>query len=94
MSDPAPRSWTFLSNHGHVLVALSRDPGARLRDIAESVGITERAAQAIVKDLEDEGYVSKQKQGRRNRYELHIDAGLRHPSEARTRIRDLLAIFD
>lgn len=94
MPDPAPRSWTFLSNHGHVLVALSRDPEARIRDIAESVGITERAAQAILKDLEDEGYVSKVKQGRRNSYSLHVDLNLRHPAEARTRIRDLLAIFD
>lgn len=88
------RSWTFLSNHGHVLVALSRDQGARVRDIAEAVGITERAAQAILGDLEREGYVTKQRQGRRNTYELHVDATLRHPAEAATRIRDLLAIFD
>lgn len=88
------RSWTFLSNHGHVLVALSRDSSARLRDLAESVGITERAAQAIVSDLEDAGYVTKVKVGRRNEYRLHPARRLRHPAESDTPIRALLAIFD
>ena len=86
--------WTFLSNHGHVLVVLSRDPDARIRDIAAVVGITERAAQTILRDLEDAGYVSKEKVGRRNAYRLHTDLRLRHPAEAQTPIRDLLAIFD
>lgn len=88
------RPWTFLSNHGHVLVALSRDPGARIRDIAATVGITERAAQGILRDLEDAGYVSKDKVGRRNVYRLHVDLKLRHPAEAETSVRDLLAVFD
>lgn len=92
---PLPeRSWTFLSNHGHVLVALSRDPSARLRDIAAAVGITERATQAIVRDLEAGGYVTKVKVGRRNEYQLHPDRRLRHPGESGTPIRDLLGIFD
>lgn len=88
------RSWTFLSNHGHVLVALSRDPSARLRDIADAVGITERATQAIVRDLESAGYVTKLKVGRRNEYRLHPDRRLRHPAESSTPIKALLSIFD
>lgn len=89
-----PRGWTFLSNHGHVLVALSRDPDARIRDIAASVGITERSAQAILRDLEDAGFVTKEKVGRRNAYRLHGEQRLRHPAEAETSIHDLVAIFE
>lgn len=90
----AERGWTFLSNHGHVLVALSRDPSARLRDIAEAVGITERATQAIVRDLEEGGYLTKVKVGRRNEYRLHPHRRLRHPAESDIPIKDLLGIFD
>ncbi|WP_395693413.1 helix-turn-helix transcriptional regulator [Nocardioides sp.] len=93
MATGAAHGWTFLSNHGHVLVALSRDPDARVREIAEVVGITERAAHAILRDLEDAGYVTKEKVGRRNAYGLHTDLRLRHPAEADTAVRDLLAIF-
>jgi DNA-binding MarR family transcriptional regulator len=93
MPSHGPSGWTFLSNHGHVLVALSRDPDSRIRDIADVVGITERAAQAILKDLEVAGYVTKEKVGRRNAYRLHTDLRLRHPAEADTSVRDLLAIF-
>ena len=89
----AAPGWTFLSNHGHVLVALSRDPDARVRDIAAVVWITERSAHAILRDLEDAGYVTKEKVGRRNAYRLHTDLRLRHPAEAATAVRDLLAIF-
>ena len=89
----AAPGWTFLSNHGHVLVALSRDPDARVRDIAAVVGITERSAHAILRDLEDAGYVTKEKVGRRNAYRLHPDLRLRHPAGAATAVRDLLAIF-
>jgi DNA-binding Lrp family transcriptional regulator len=95
--EPTPatdRTWTFLSNHGHVLVALSRDPSARLRDIADTVGITERATQAIVRDLEEGGYVTKVKVGRRNEYRLHPHRRLRHPAESDTPIKALLGIFD
>ena len=60
--------WTFLSNHGHVLVCLARDPESRLRDVADAVGITERAVQKIVRDLQDEHIVKVRKMGRRNRY--------------------------
>lgn len=88
------RPWTFLSNHGHVLVALSRDPSARLRDVADTVGITERATQAIVRDLEEAGYITKVKVGRRNEYRLHPHRRLRHPAESGTPIQALLGIFD
>lgn len=74
--------WTFLSNHGHVLVALDRDPDARTRDIADAVGITERAVQQIVADLVDQGYVNKDKVGRRNRYQVVRSAHFRHALES------------
>lgn len=93
MSSSDAPGWTFLSNHGHVLVALSRDPAARIREIAAVVGITERAAQAILKDLEVAGYVTKEKVGRRNAYSLNTELRLRHPAEAETSVRDLLDIF-
>jgi len=60
--------WTFFSNYGHVLVCLSRNNGARLRDVAYEVGITERAVQKIVKDMQDAGFITVSKQGRCNRY--------------------------
>lgn len=88
------RTWTFLSNHGHVLVALGRDADARIRDIAATVGITERAAQGILKDLEDAGYVTKQRVGRRNTYRVDGRRTLRHPAESSVPVDDLLAIFD
>ncbi len=74
-------TWTFLTNHAHVLLCLARDPGVRLRDVAEQVGITERAAQRIVADLVNEGYVSRIRAGRRNRYRLNTTLPLRHPLE-------------
>lgn len=82
--------WTLFSNHGHVLVVLSRDPDARLRDVAAVVGITERAVQKIVRDLQDGGLVSVSKQGRRNRYRLHPNQPLRHTLEAHCTTGELL----
>ncbi len=75
-------SWTFLSNHAHVLVLLCREPDLRMRDIAGRVDITERAVQRIVHDLVTEGYLEVRKEGRRNHYEPHLEAHLRHPLEA------------
>lgn len=86
-------SWTFLSNHAHVLLAIHRDPTVRLRDVAESVGITERGTQAIVADLEAAGYLSHERVGRRNHYTVHPDGPFRHPTESGRRIGDLLALF-
>ncbi len=82
--------WTLFSNHGHVLVVLSRDPDARLRDVAQVVGITERAVQKIVRDLQDGGLLSVTKRGRRNRYRLHRNQPLRHTLEAHCSTGELL----
>jgi len=82
--------WTFLSNHAHVLVCLARDPELRLREIADMVGITERAASSIVSDLEAEGYLTRLKVGRRNTYRLHLRKPLRHPLEKAHRVGDLV----
>lgn len=87
------RRWTFLSNHGHVLVCLARNPDMRLRDVAEAVGITERSAQGIVNDLEEAGYVTKQRVGRRNHYRLEPDRPLRHPLEEHRAVGELLDLI-
>jgi hypothetical protein len=84
------RPWTFLTNHGHVLVCIAQDPAIRIRDIAERVGITLRTAQAIVGDLVDAGYISRTRVGRRNRYELHPELPLRHPLEREHEVGELL----
>ncbi len=89
-NDATKPSWTFLSNHGHVLICISEDSGIRGRDIAERVGITERAAQSIVADLVEAGYVTRNRVGRRNHYEIHPEAPLRHPVEAEHSIGELL----
>lgn len=70
--------WTFLSNHGYVLACLAHDPGIRLRDVAQMVGITERAVQKIVADLEAGGFLTRVRIGRRNHYEVFRDRPLRH----------------
>lgn len=90
---PERTGWTFLSNHGHVMVCLARDPDARLREIAENVGITGRAVQGIVADLVGAGYVDKERLGRRNHYEVHRDLPLRHPLEAGRRLGELLDVI-
>ena len=88
-------TWTFLSNHAHVLLCIARDPDIRTRDIAEQVEITERAAQRIVADLIAEGYVKRTKNGRRNRYKINRRGHLRHPAFVRTRaIGPLLDLLD
>ena len=85
--------WTFLSNHAHVLLCVSENSTARLRDIAELVGITERAAQRIVTELEEAGYLDRVREGRRNSYLLNTAMPLRHPLESDHRIGELLAAF-
>ncbi len=91
---PAPPAarWTFLTNYGHVLLCLAADPEARLRDVAADVGVTERAVQRIVGDLEEAGYVRRSRQGRRNVYEIDPDQPLRHPVESHQAVRVLLAL--
>jgi hypothetical protein len=83
--------WTFLTNHAHVLVCLARSPGLRLREVAQAVGITERAVQRIVADLRREGYLARERRGRRNGHEVCGDRPLRHPLESGRTIGDLLA---
>jgi DNA-binding transcriptional ArsR family regulator len=85
--------WTFLTNHAHVLLCVARDPGVRLRDVAEAVGITERAAQRIVADLVEAGYLERRREGRRNRYELNGDLPLRHPLERDHAIGEVLGVL-
>jgi DNA-binding IclR family transcriptional regulator len=82
-----------LTNHAHVMVCLGRNPDARIRDVAEAVGITERAAQRIVAELEEAGYLVRERTGRRNRYTLHPDMPLRHPLEGGHSIGELLAVL-
>jgi DNA-binding MarR family transcriptional regulator len=84
--------WTFLSNHSHVIICLARDPEMRLRDIAVAVGITERASIRIISELEDAGYIIKERVGRRNRYSIVADKNFRHPLEAHHSIRGILAL--
>jgi DNA-binding Lrp family transcriptional regulator len=93
---PASRAekWTFLSNHAHVLVCLCRDPRARVRDIAEAVGVTERAVLLILANLEEEGIVERVREGRRNRYVLDLDVPLRHPLEEKRTVRELLRMVE
>lgn len=87
------KGWTFLTNHAHVLLAIAREPTARLRDVANLVGITERAAQAIVADLEAADYLQRERIGRRNQYTVNPAGPFRHPAEADHRIGDLLNLF-
>ena len=85
--------WTLFSNHGHVLVCLARDQQARLRDVARNVGITERAVQKIVRELQQAGFISISKHGRCNRYEIHSRKNLRHELEAGCPVGQLLSLF-
>jgi DNA-binding MarR family transcriptional regulator len=85
--------WYFLTNHARVLFTVARDPAARLRDIAAVCRITERTAQSIVTDLEQAGYIRREREGRRTRYVLCADGTLRHPAEADVPVRELLDVF-
>jgi len=85
--------WTFFTNHAHVLVCIARDPGIRLRDVAERVGVTERAAQRIVADLVEAGYLHRTRDGRRNHYQVHRELPLRHPVEQDHHIGEILSVL-
>ena len=86
-------NWSFLTNHARVLLCIAHDPGARLRDIAAGVGITERSAFGIVTDLTAAGYVVKQKDGRRNRYQIQAHLPLPEPASQEPAIGDVLALL-
>jgi hypothetical protein len=92
-AENSQRHWRFLSNHTQVLLYLRRDPDARFRDIALGVGITERAAQRIVADLIDSGYLTSERIGRRNRYTLNPDTAMRHPAQDGHDIGELLTLL-
>jgi MarR family len=86
-------SWSFLTNHARVLLSIAHDPGARLRDIAAALGITERSAYGIVTDLTRAGYVVKEKDGRRNRYQIQVHLPLPGPVGREPAIGDVLAVL-
>ena len=83
--------WTFLTNHAHVLLCIAKDPELRMRDVAAAVGVTERAVQRIVAELEEAGYVLREREGRRNRYQVRTELPLRHPIE---RHREVAALIE
>jgi len=89
-----PHRWTFLTNHAHVLILLRAQPELILREVARQVGITERAVQRIIQDLEAAGFIRRQKIGRQNQYEVLADQPLRHPIEAHRTIGDLLRLIN
>src|SRR5579884_619401 len=93
MADNAPPSWTFLTNHAQALVCIAQDPGVRLRDIGERVGITERAAHRIVVELADAGYITRERNGRRNRYTVNPHFPLPDPIAREQNVGELLAIL-
>ncbi len=85
--------WTFLTNHGHVLLAVAADPDVRVGDIAERVGITPRATLSILRDLEGAGYLVRSRRGRRTHYEVQRHRPFRHPSTAHREVDELIAVF-
>jgi hypothetical protein len=90
---PETGRWDFLTNHAHVLLCVAHDPGIRLRDIAAAVGITERSAHKILSELVDEGYVLRERHGRRNRYKVKPELPLRHPLVQEREVGDLLKVL-
>lgn len=92
--EPNLPKWTFLTNHAHVLIAISRNPELRQRDIAYAVGITVGAVQRIIHELEEDGYLQTERVGRRNQYKVIASKPLRHPLEDQHTVRDLIDSLD
>jgi Winged helix-turn-helix DNA-binding len=92
MSVPPPR-WTFLTNHAQVLICIAEEPGVRLRDVSERIGITERATHRIVTELADAGYITRNRTGRRNSYLVHADLPLPDALARNQRVGDLLGVL-
>jgi predicted transcriptional regulator len=86
--------WRFATNHAHVLQCIAADPTARLRDVAASVGITERTAAHILSDLQQAGYLTKTRIGRRNHYDVHAELSLRHPRHRHRTVGDLIRFLE
>lgn len=93
MKEADKPQWTFLTNHFHVLVCLSREPTSRIRDLADEVGITQRAVQRILAELVEDKAVAIRKEGRRNIYTINLRKRLRHPLESKHTIGEILAIL-
>jgi DNA-binding MarR family transcriptional regulator len=93
MSRPESNGWHFLTNHAQVLLCIDNDPDARMRDIAGTVGVTERAAQRIINDLVQAGYLRRERRGRRNRYQINRRARMRHPAQREHAIGELLGLL-
>lgn len=91
--DTVNGSWTFLTNYAQVLLSIARNHSSTAREIALQVGITERAVQRILRDLHDAGYISHNREGRQNRYQLHGEMPMRHPAQAGHFVRELIEIF-
>lgn len=92
-AEPNAPSWTFLTNHAHVLLSVAADPQIRIRDLADKVGITERAVQRIIADLEEAEYLEHERDGRRNVYRVREGMPLRHPIERHRKVAVLLDIL-
>ena len=90
MDDSRHGTWTFLSNHGHVLLCLASRPGVRVRDVAQRVGITERAVLRILAELEEAGYVARERAGRRTHYLVRLERPMRHTAESSRPVRLLV----
>jgi DNA-binding MarR family transcriptional regulator len=93
MSSPTEKPWRFVTNHTQALLCIARDPDVRMRDLAATIGITERAAQRIVSDLIEAGFVERERIGRRNRYVVNTDRQMRHPSQEGHEIGELLDLL-
>jgi DNA-binding MarR family transcriptional regulator len=93
MSSPESNSWHFLTNHAQVLLCIRNNDEARMRDIAETVGVTERAAQRLTNDLVESGYVTRERVGRRNRYRVNSKLRMRHPAQQEHAIGELLGLL-
>jgi DNA-binding IclR family transcriptional regulator len=92
-ADDRPGTWTLLTGHGHVLVEIARNPGARMRDISAVVGLTERTVQAIIADLEAAGYLTRERDGRRNHYQVNPDNLFRHSAQDGHRVGPFLDLL-
>jgi predicted transcriptional regulator len=91
--DDSEHHWTLLTNHGRILLIISRDQDLRIREVALAAGVTERRAQSIIVDLEQAGYISKRREGRRNIYSINRKRPFRHPAESGHKVGELIDLF-
>jgi DNA-binding MarR family transcriptional regulator len=92
-SEDGNQTWRFLTNHTQVLLVIARNPDLRMREIADLVGITERAAQRIIKDLTDADYLESTRVGRRNHYSVNGKTNMRHPAQENQQVGELLELL-